>query len=103
MNIAATTSSGSAEKPQYSIVIPVYNEEEVVGSLLNELRSFASTWNSDYELLLVDDGSSDRTAEIIGTQFANWREGRLIQLSRNCGQAAALFHGMKQARRRGGD
>jgi dolichol-phosphate mannosyltransferase len=100
MNIAATTSSGSAEEPEYSIVIPVYNEEEVVGNLLDELRSFAGAWNSDYELLLVDDGSSDRTAEIIGTQFANWREGRLIQLSRNCGQAAALFHGMKQARGR---
>ena len=100
MNIAATTSSGSAEEPEYSIVIPVYNEEEVVGNLLDELRSFAGAWTSDYELLLVDDGSSDRTAEIIGIQFANWREARLIQLSRNCGQAAALFHGMKQARGR---
>ena len=46
----------------------------------------------------MDDGSSDRTAEIIGNQFTNWSQGRLIRLSRNCGQAAALFYGMKRAR-----
>ena len=86
------------EEPHYSIVIPVYNEEDVVGNLLSELRNFTRTWRSDYELLLVDDGSSDRTAEIIGNEFANWRQGKLIRLSRNCGQAAALFHGMHRAR-----
>ena len=87
-----------SKEPHYSIVIPVYNEEDVVGNLLSELRNFTATWESDYELLLVDDGSSDRTAEIIGKEFANWKQGRLIQLSRNCGQAAALFHGMHRAR-----
>jgi dolichol-phosphate mannosyltransferase len=86
------------EEPYYSIVIPVYNEEDVVGNLLSELRNFTAAWQSDYELLLVDDGSSDRTAEIIGSQFANWSQGRLIRLSRNCGQAAALFYGMQRAR-----
>jgi dolichol-phosphate mannosyltransferase len=85
-------------EPFYSIVVPVYNEEDVVGGLLNELRSFASNWRDDYELLMVDDGSSDRTAEIIDNQFANWSQGKLIRLSRNCGQAAALFYGMKRAR-----
>jgi dolichol-phosphate mannosyltransferase len=94
MNV--TSSSGS--EPQYSIVIPVYNEEDVVGSLLDELRSFASSWRSDYELLLVDDGSFDRTAEIVRQQFADWSQGRLIRLARNCGQAAALFYGMQRAR-----
>jgi dolichol-phosphate mannosyltransferase len=98
MNVTAAADSKPHEEPYYSIVIPVYNEEDVVGSLLIELRSFARTWRSDYELLLVDDGSSDRTAEIIGAHFANWRQGRLIRLSENCGQAAALFYGMKRAR-----
>jgi dolichol-phosphate mannosyltransferase len=94
MNVPATTES----EPHYSIVIPVYNEEDVVGSLLDELRRFTGTWRGDYELVLVDDGSTDRTAEIIGSQFTDWRQGRLIQLRQNCGQAAALFHGMKCAR-----
>jgi dolichol-phosphate mannosyltransferase len=98
MNVPVMTSSAPQEVPFYSIVIPVYNEEDVVGRLLNEIRIFANTWSGDYELLLVDDGSSDRTAEIVGNQFADWPQGRLLRLKQNCGQAAALFYGMKRAR-----
>jgi dolichol-phosphate mannosyltransferase len=98
MNVIAAGGSETALEPSCSIVIPVYNEEEVVESLLDELRQFTSTWRDDYELLIVDDGSSDRTADIVGPRFADWRQGRLIRLSRNCGQAAALYYGMKQAR-----
>src|SRR6201988_4740042 len=82
----------------YSIIIPVYNEEDVIGSLLDEVRSFANSWCNDYELLLVDDGSSDRTPLIARDLFATWSQGKLIRLSRNSGQAAALYHGMKCAR-----
>jgi dolichol-phosphate mannosyltransferase len=98
MNVPAMTKSAPHDEPFYSIVIPVYNEEDVVGRLLNEIRTFAGTWSDDYELLLVDDGSADRTAEIVGNEFADWPQGKLIRLSQNCGQAAALFYGMKRAR-----
>jgi dolichol-phosphate mannosyltransferase len=98
MDVPATTEPAPHEGPFYSIVIPVYNEEDVVERLLSEIRAFAKTWNGDYELLLVDDGSADRTAEIVGKQFADWPQGKLIRLSQNCGQAAALFYGMKRAR-----
>jgi dolichol-phosphate mannosyltransferase len=98
MNFTAPERSGDLADPHYSIVIPVYNEEEVVGDLLNEIYRFAKNWTNDYELLLVDDGSADRTAEIIAAQFAKWPQGHLISLSRNCGQAAALLFGMKSAR-----
>jgi dolichol-phosphate mannosyltransferase len=98
MNVTAPARSGDPVDPHYSIVIPVYNEEEVVADLLNEINRFADTWSQNYELLLVDDGSADRTAEIIATRFANWPQGRLIRLNRNCGQAAALLCGMKSAR-----
>src|ERR1700741_4879051 len=81
----------------YSIVIPVYNEEEVIGALLDELRLFANSWHENYELLLVDDGSSDRTSAVAGERFADWRQAKLIRLHRNSGQAAALYHGMKCA------
>jgi dolichol-phosphate mannosyltransferase len=98
MNFTPSSSPETNDVPHYSIVIPVYNEEDVIGSLLSEFRDFAATWRTDYELLLVDDGSSDRTAEIIAGQFENWSQGRLMRLSRNSGQAAALFYGMKRAR-----
>ena len=84
--------------PTYSIIIPVYNEEDVIGPLLDELRSFATSWHDDYELLLVDDGSSDRTPLIVRERFATWSQGKLIRLSRNSGQAAALYYAMKCAR-----
>lgn len=98
MNVTTPDRSGHLAEPLYSIVIPVYNEEEVVGGLLSEIQRFTESWSKDYELLLVDDGSADRTAEIIAARFANWPQGRLIRLKRNCGQAAALLHGMKSAR-----
>jgi dolichol-phosphate mannosyltransferase len=97
MNVLTTAGSGARGETYYSIVIPVYNEEDVVGDLLDELSVFVSTWRSDYEILMIDDGSSDHTAEIIGSRFENWRQGQLVRLSRNCGQAAALYYGMKRA------
>jgi dolichol-phosphate mannosyltransferase len=98
MNLSSTRDSEDLRTPACSIVIPVYNEEDVIGSLLDEVRSFANSWQDDYELLLIDDGSSDRTPLIARDRFANWSQARLIRLSRNCGQAAALYHGMKCAR-----
>jgi dolichol-phosphate mannosyltransferase len=97
MNVVTTAGSGARGETYYSIVIPVYNEEDVVGDLLDELSMFVSTWRSDYEILMIDDGSSDHTAEIIGRRFENWSQGQLVRLSRNCGQAAALYYGMKRA------
>ena len=97
MNVFTTAGSERSGEIQYSIVIPVYNEEDVVGTLLDELSEFMKSWRNDYEILMVDDGSSDRTADIIESRFENWSEGRLIRLSQNCGQAAALYYGMKRA------
>jgi dolichol-phosphate mannosyltransferase len=97
MNVSATAGSRPRGETHYSIVIPVYNEEDVVGILLDEMHAFVSTWPSTYEILMIDDGSSDRTADIIESRFRNWREGHLVRLSRNCGQAAALYFGMKRA------
>jgi len=98
MNLSSTRDSEDLRTPGYSIVIPVYNEEDVIGSVLDEVRDFANSWQDNYELLLIDDGSSDRTPFIAHDRFANWSQGRLIRLSRNSGQAAALYHGMKCAR-----
>jgi dolichol-phosphate mannosyltransferase len=98
MNVLTTTGSEPHQETHYTIVIPVYNEEDVVGALLDELSTVVSTWRSNYEILMVDDGSSDRTAEIIGNRFENWSQGQLVRLTRNCGQAAALYYGMKRAR-----
>jgi dolichol-phosphate mannosyltransferase len=98
MKVSSDQDSEGVRTHTYSIVIPVYNEEEVIGSLLDEFRSFASLWCDDYELLVVDDGSSDRTPFIVRDRFAGWAQGKLIRFNRNSGQAAALYYGMKYAR-----
>jgi dolichol-phosphate mannosyltransferase len=85
---------------RYSIIIPVYNEAEAIAPLLIELRGVAQTWEGSYEILVVDDGSTDSTRETITRCFSHWKEGKLIQLSENSGQATALLCGMKKARGR---
>ena len=74
-----------------SIVIPAYNEEEGIKNVLNGIKDTLKE-GLDYELLVVDDGSTDRTAEIVKNEGV-----RLIQHSYNKGYGAALKTGTKNA------
>src|SRR6266849_9184418 len=81
-----------------SIVIPVYNEEESLGSLLGEIAEVKRQPEIDLEVLFVDDGSKDRSWVVI-TDLArkhDWVHG--IRLRRNFGKAAALSAGFHAAR-----
>ena len=79
MNVPAMTKPAPHELPFYSIVIPVYNEEDVVGGVcLNGSRNFRRQPGSgDYELLLVDNDSADRTAEIVGNVSSRMASGKV--------------------------
>lgn len=90
-------STAAARVPEVSIIIPVFNEEEVIGEVLWELKEFLSRHSLAEELLVVDDGSSDETVRIASRMLAGWANARLLRLARNVGQAAALYHGMQQA------
>ena len=81
--------------PMISIVVPCYNEEQSLPILYRELTSaFATRPNVDYELVFVDDGSTDRTAEILeGLAVAN-RRVTVITLSRNFGHQSAISAGL---------
>ena len=52
-------------------VIPCYNESKRINHLLKTLKSFDSSWNLPFEVIIVDDGSSDKTAELIEKSFTN--------------------------------
>jgi dolichol-phosphate mannosyltransferase len=83
-----------------SVVIPVYNEEENLPLLWPELRSVLDRLGLQFEVLFIDDGSRDRSAEIVrGFRDADPRV-RLIRLKVNSGETAATDAGFKSARGR---
>ncbi len=77
-----------------SIVIPVYNEEQGVKKVITQLQSALRSLNLEYEIIAVDDGSRDRSYEILTSL-----EGiKTIKHSSNKGYGAALKTGLKQAK-----
>jgi glycosyltransferase involved in cell wall biosynthesis len=88
----------SAVVPDVSVVAPVYNEVESIPHLLDALAlTFASTELS-YEIILVDDGSTDGSAQFLKEQAAIRNDLRSIILRRNYGQTAAMAAGFNHAR-----
>ena len=80
-----------------SVVVPAVNEEEGIRTLHQRVMSAAFTWNEDYELIVVDDGSSDGTAAIceeIATQDPHLK---LVGFSRNVGHPAAISAGLQHS------
>jgi glycosyltransferase involved in cell wall biosynthesis len=81
-----------------SVVVPVYNEEESVPALVEAVRSTLDGQAEPWELLLVDDGSRDRSAEIIAGHERDDPRIRLVALARNYGQTQAMQAGFDEAR-----
>ena len=77
-----------------SVVVPVYNEEGNVEKLHEEIKEVCQKENYEYEIIFVDDGSSDRTVEIA----KKLKPLKLICMRRNFGQTAAMDAGIKAAR-----
>ncbi|HEV7703772.1 MAG TPA: glycosyltransferase family 2 protein [Gemmatimonadaceae bacterium] len=85
-----------AAHPDLSIVVPLYNEEESVGPLVDAVRD-ALTDHESWELVLVDDGSRDSTAQVAGAIAAADARVVLLQLARNYGQTQAMQAGFDRA------
>jgi glycosyltransferase involved in cell wall biosynthesis len=81
-----------------SIVIPLYNEEESVAALYEEVRAAADGLGVSWELLLVDDGSTDGTVNRLREICAADPRVEVIRFRRNYGQTAALQAGFDRAR-----
>jgi len=81
-----------------SIVIPIYNEEKVIPQLYKRLLSAAPAWGEAYEIILVDDGSTDNSLEIMRLYAYKNHDFKVVQLSRNFGHQAAISAGMRVAK-----
>ena len=88
----------SAPIRKVSVVIPVYNEQECLPALLERTSAACRLLDRDHEIILVDDGSADNSAEII-QDAAEQPDNRVVAvlLNRNYGQHSAVMAGMSQA------
>lgn len=84
--------------PRLSIVVPVFNEQESLPELCAWVKRVCEVSKITYELILVDDGSSDKSWEVIGMESAQSLQVRGIKLSRNFGKSAALQAGFQAAK-----
>jgi len=80
-----------------SFVVPIYNEEENISKLVQEILAVAPEISSDYEILLVDDCSTDGGLELIRNLAEQNQKIRPLALARNSGQSAALSAGFQAA------
>lgn len=83
---------------RYTVIIPVYNEEAVVHETYSRLTTVMKSIGEPYELLFVNDGSRDRTTEIIESFVASDDCVKILEFSRNFGHQIAITAGMDYAR-----
>jgi undecaprenyl-phosphate 4-deoxy-4-formamido-L-arabinose transferase len=87
-----------SNNPEISVVVPVYNEEPIVEELCSRLISVCDGLNRSYEILIVDDGSDDGSFEKLQLIMKAGGTMRLVQLTRNFGQQAAVLAGFRMSR-----
>jgi glycosyltransferase involved in cell wall biosynthesis len=87
-------------EPSISVIIPVYNEGQNISSLYEKLASVLGRIAKDYEVIFVDDGSSDDTLTQLRSISQKDPQVRVLVFSRNFGQTAALSAGIDSSRGR---
>jgi glycosyltransferase involved in cell wall biosynthesis len=85
-------------KPSVSIVLPAHNEEENIERVVRDALSVVSRLADDHEVIVVDDGSADRTADIVRGIAREGRAVRLLQHPTNRGYGAAVWTGLSNCR-----
>lgn len=81
-----------------SLVIPAYNEEEVIPTLLQRVQASLETLGKPYEVLIIDDGSTDRTPQMLADAAATRPWLRILRMAKNASQSAAFEAGFDAAR-----
>jgi polyisoprenyl-phosphate glycosyltransferase len=85
-------------RPELSLVIPIYNEEEVLPQLDVRLKELLKTLAIDTEVVFVNDGSKDRSIDILRRMASHELRYRVIGFSRNFGHQRAITAGMEKSR-----
>ena len=91
--------SSTFSRPFLSIVIPAYNEEDRLIASIGKIAAYLDASGTDAEILVVDDGSKDRTAELAAAALQG-RRGRVLRNGDNRGKGYSVRHGVLEARGR---
>ncbi|HEV2014605.1 MAG TPA: dolichyl-phosphate beta-glucosyltransferase [Candidatus Dormibacteraeota bacterium] len=86
--------------PEISIIIPAFNEAQRLPATLDRVERFLATAGLSAEVIVVDDGSRDATAEVVRQRVAGWPQLKLIAAAHNGGKGSAVRLGMAEARGR---
>jgi glycosyltransferase involved in cell wall biosynthesis len=92
------SSSAATPTVQLSVVVPLFNEEECIEPLIEEIHEVLDGYGKSYEILLVDDASGDRSAEILSSLATSDPRLRVVRHRKNLGQSAALVSGFDRVR-----
>lgn len=88
----------TVKAPLISIVVPAYNEEKRLGTTLASICGYFDKRAESYEVLVVDDGSTDSTAKFVKEMEGKFKELRLLTYPRNRGKGYAVKFGMTNAK-----
>lgn len=86
------------EKRKISVLIPLFNEEESLPILYRELREVLGVLEIDYEIIFVDDGSTDKSFFVLERIYQEDSKVKIVQLRKNFGKSAALAAGLAIAK-----
>jgi glycosyltransferase involved in cell wall biosynthesis len=87
--------------PYLSVIVPIYNEEESIPTLCQSLFAVLDTCGRSFEIICVNDCSTDRSLEILRAHAAERNELRVVSFRRNYGQTAATMGGNRLRARPG--
>jgi putative flippase GtrA len=96
---ADVSAMGTIHRPQHSlsIVLPAYNEDAVIGVTLEQALNVLAAWVKDFEIIVVNDGSTDRTGSIVSAITEAEPRVRIVTHERNQGYGSALADGFAVA------
>lgn len=86
------------KKIDISVVVPVYNEERNLPILISQLAQVLEPLGKSFEMIFVDDGSTDESRKILKGMVSQYPQIRVLGFKKNCGETAAGAAGLKEAR-----
>ena len=88
----------TADTPFLSVIIPSYNEQARIGDTLTAVLAYLQTRETPYEIIVVDDGSRDKTSSVVESKIQGLESARLIAYQPNRGKGYAVRQGMLASR-----